>query len=123
MAAIENISGQQFYHGTWAGWLRKGQIIRPAKDLLGENMGLTNFSISSPEHVYVTTNPEDAKWYAELGYKNIEQMGHKINDIPVIGARPVVYQVQPRGYLQKDISKSAYKVSGDAKILNKYWSG
>lgn len=126
MPASDNLNGQQFYHGTWAGWLRKGQVIKPAKSRLHEDMGLTNFSLSSPHHVYVTTDPEDAKWYAELGYQNLEKMGHKIDNVPVIGAKPVVYRVQPRGTVQKDTSRdvqdrNSYKILGDAKILGRHW--
>lgn len=119
---------EPLYHGTWAGWLRKGQLIRPANDMLSETMGLRNFKLSSPEHVYVTKNFDDAKWYAELGYENIKKMGHKIGDIPVIGAKPTVYQVQPRGTLDKDPSKdfqdrASYRIRGSAKILGRQWEG
>ena len=115
-------------HGTWAGWLRKGQIIRPSSDMRHENFGLTNFRQSSPHHVYVTTNPEDAKWYAEQGYRNIDAMGHQINGIPVLGTRPVVYRVQPRGTIERDPSKDiqdrqSYRILGTAKILGRQWEG
>lgn len=128
MAASDNINDQQFYHGTWAGWMKKGQIIKPPSDLLHETMGLSNYKVSSPHHVYVTTNPEDARWYAERGYETLAKMGHKIDNIPVIGARPVVYRVQPRGTVEKDPSKDyqdrqSYRILGNAKILDRHWEG
>lgn len=126
MSASDNISDQQFYHGTWAGWMRKGQVIKPTSSR--ELEGISNYKISSPHHVYVTTNPEDAKWYAEKGYDELRKMGHKIDGIPVIGARPVVYKVQPRGTVEKDPSRDlqdfhSYRVLGDAKILGRHWEG
>lgn len=128
MAASDNINDQQFYHGTWAGWLKKGQVLKSAKDRIEKDLGITNYGLSSPHHVYVTTDPEDAKWYAQQGYAALEKMGHKIGNIPVIGARPVVYRVQPRGTVEKDPSKDyqdrkSYRVLGDAKILGRHWEG
>lgn len=128
MAASEHVSETQFYHGTWAGWLKKGQVIKPSKARSEKDVSITNFGISSPHHVYVTTNPEDAKWYAETAYQDLAEMGHKINNIPVIGAKPVVYRVQPRGTMEKDPSRdvqdrSSYRVLGDAKILGRHWEG
>jgi hypothetical protein len=127
MSASDAI-GKQFYHGTWAGWLRKGQLIRPASDLLSTTFGMRNFKISSPHHVYITENPEDAQWYAEQGYRNIDAMGHRINDIPIHGARPVVYRVEPRGSLEPDTSldiqdRKSYRLLGNAKILDRHWVG
>lgn len=128
MAASDNVNEQQFYHGTWAGWLKKGQVLKPTRVRAKEGVGFSNFGISSPDHVYVTTNPEDAKLYAETGYKDLEEMGHKINNITVVGAKPVVYRVQPRGTIEKDPSmdvqdKYSYRVLGDAKILGRHWEG
>ena len=126
MSAKDNVNEQQFYHGTWAGWMRKGQVLKPSASREAE--GVKNFNLSSSKHVYVTTNPEDAKWYAEKGYSELEKMGHKIGDIPVVGAKPVVYRVQPRGKVEKDPSKDdqdtqSYRVLGDAKILGRHWEG
>lgn len=123
--------GEQFgdlYHGTWAGWMRKGQLIRPSSDTDSELAGVTNFKISSPEHVYVTSNPDDAQWYAEQGYKELESKGFKVGDIPVLGARPTVYRVEPRGSVEKDPSKdeqdrSSYRIRGSAKIIGRHWEG
>jgi len=122
------MADEPLYHGTWAGWLRRGQLIRPANDLRSSTFGLRNFRISSPDHTYASASPEEAKWYAELGYKNIEELGHKINDIPIYGARPVVYQVEPRGRVERDPSsdyyaRAAYRIHGPLKILGKQWEG
>lgn len=122
------MTDEPLYHGTWAGWLRKGQILRPAHDLRSSTFGLRNFQLSSPHHVYVTSNPEDAKWYAELGYRNIDAMGHQINGIPVLGTRPVVYRVEPRGTVERDPSRDiqdrqSYRILGTAKILGRQWEG
>lgn len=127
MSASDHI-GDQFYHGTWAGWLRKGQLIRPAGDLSRADLGITNFQISSPKHVYVTQNPDDAQWYAEQGYRTIDAMGHRIGNMPVYGARPVVYRVQPQGPVEQDPSRDyqdrqSYRILGTAKILGRHWEG
>lgn len=116
------------YHGTWAGWLRKGQLLRPSSDLLGQNLGLRNFKLSSPAHVYVTHNLEDAQWYANLGYDSLKKMDFKLDNIPVHGARPTVYRVEPRGLIDKDPSqdyqdRSSYRIHGPAKILGRQWEG
>lgn len=116
------------YHGTWAGWLRKGQLIRPSSDLKAENLGLRNFKISSPEHVYATHSLEDAQWYANLGYESLKKMNFKIGDIPVHGAQPTVYRVEPRGIVSKDPSRdyqdrASYRIHGPAKILGRQWEG
>lgn len=122
------MSNEPLYHGTWAGWLRKGQLIRPSHDLLNQNFGLRNFRLSSPEHVYATKNLEDAQWYANLGYENLKKMDFKLGDIPVHGARPTVYQIEPRGTVEKDPSRdyqdrASYRIRGTAKILGRQWEG
>lgn len=122
------MANEPLYHGTWAGWLRKGQLIRPASDLSSETFGLRNFRISSPEHVYATSNPEDARWYAELGYENLKKLNFKIDNVPIVGAKPTVYQIEPRGSVERDPSKdyqdrASYRIRGSAKILGRQWEG
>lgn len=119
---------EPLYHGTWAGWLRKGQLLRPPRDVHRDFFGLTNFRISSPEHVYATTNPEDAKWYAELGYDNLRKNDFRVENIPIYGAKPTVYQIEPRGLVDRDPSRdyqdrASYRIHGPAKILGRQWEG
>lgn len=123
MAASDNINDQQFYHGTWAGWMKKGQLITPASS----REGYTNFSMSSPNHVYVTKDPELARGWAEMVYEGLEKQGHVINNIPVVGAKPVVYKVEPQGNVEQDPNfrsgGESYRVRGNARIISRHWEG
>ena len=110
MAASDNLSDAQFYHGTYAGWLRKGSNILPAIET-----GNQNFGLSSPHHVYMTTDPEKARWYAEQTYKNLEANGFKIGNTPIFGAKPVVYRVSPIGHVEEDPNSDTPGVHWRAK--------
>ena len=122
MTDPDNLNQQQFgrvlYHGTWAGWLRKGQNLLP-----GGGMGMSNFGISSPEHVYLTTDPEKAKWYAEQTYKELVRSGLKMGNVPVIGASPTVYTVHPSADVEEDPNSDTPGVhwrAKKAKITGRY---
>ena len=125
MSASDHLH-KDLFHGTWAGWLRKGQLIRPAYDLKRDLFGLTNYKISSPEHVYATHNPDDAQWYAEQGYKEMEKMGFELGGHRIYGVQPVVYRVEPRGIVEQDPSRDyqdrqSVRIHGPAKILERHW--
>lgn len=82
------------FHGTYAGWLRKGQLLVPG--------GVSNFGISSPTHVYLTSDPEEARWYADQTYRQLERQNFKIGNVPVHGASPTVYEAHPLAGIEQD---------------------
>jgi len=63
MSAQDNLSPQQFYHGTQA-CLSPGDVIQPAS-VLGKDVNFPG--LSSPEHAYVATDRRDARWYGRHG--------------------------------------------------------
>jgi hypothetical protein len=129
MSAEEHLS-QQLFHGTAIGGLRKGTHIKPASQLPSHiklMTGGTNYSLSSPNHVYVTSDPERAKWFANTAHDRLTKvygsMGLKWH------GQPTVYQVEPLGNLEADPNETDFEtkgthkmIKGRAKVVKTVWS-
>jgi hypothetical protein len=98
------------YHGTTAGFLKKGDYLKPSG-------GASNYDVSSKEHIYVTPDPEQAQTYAVSTYEEL-----KNNNQLMEGAHPTVYQVHPRSVVEPDPNTfGALRSKGSARILGKQW--
>jgi hypothetical protein len=128
MSAQDNLS-QQLFHGTAVSGMRRGTHIRPAQELpphIKLMTGGTNYSLSSPHHVYVTTDVERAKWFAQVAHDRVSKI---YNDMGLKWhGSPSVYQVEPLGPMENDPNESDFKtegthkrIKGRAKVLKNVW--
>lgn len=94
MSASDNLSDQQFYHGTRRNLSVGGDLkpgIRP------------NFVNSSPDHVYLTTSEDEA-----VGWANSAQGK----------GRQRVFRVEPHGDVEPDPEGYGYRAKG-ARIVER----
>lgn len=104
MAASDNLSPQQFFHGTAHKFI-PGDLVHPASAIGGK----TNYAVSDRRYVNVTTSPGTARWYAEGASLN---SGGKRS--------PRVYEVEPTGDVRPYRADDEYVSSDPMRVVREH---